>query len=49
MLLVAPGPAILGLIWVIASCAIVFGIMLVMEAFKLKKHAASLSSRRRSK
>jgi len=40
ILLVAPGPAILGLIWLIASCSIVFGIMLVMEAFKLKKHAA---------
>jgi len=40
VLLAAPGPGILGLIWVIASYAIVFGIMLVMEAFKLKKHAA---------
>jgi uncharacterized membrane protein HdeD (DUF308 family) len=40
VLLVAPGPGILGLIWVIASYAIVFGIMLVMEALKLKKHAA---------
>jgi uncharacterized membrane protein HdeD (DUF308 family) len=38
VLLVAPGPGLLGLIWVIASYAIVFGIMLVMEAFKLKKH-----------
>jgi len=37
VLLFAPGPGILGLIWVIASYAIVFGIMLVMEAFKLKK------------
>ena len=40
ILLAAPGPAILGLIWLIASCSIVFGIMLVMEAFKLKKHHA---------
>ena len=38
VLLFAPGPGILGLIWVIASYAIVFGIMLVMEAFKLKGH-----------
>jgi uncharacterized membrane protein HdeD (DUF308 family) len=38
VLLVAPGAGILGLIWVIASYAIVFGIMLVMEAFKLKSH-----------
>jgi uncharacterized membrane protein HdeD (DUF308 family) len=37
ILLAAPGAGALGLIWVIGGYAIVFGIMLVMEAFKLKQ------------
>src|SRR5947208_3164838 len=40
VLLVAPGAGAVGLIWVIGAYAIVFGILLVMAAFKLKKHQA---------
>ena len=38
ILLVAPGAGAIGLIWAIASFAIVFGILLVMAALKLKNH-----------
>jgi len=38
ILLVAPGAGALGLIWVIGAEAIVFGILLVMAALKLKRH-----------
>ena len=38
VLLVAPGAGALGLIWAIAAYAIVFGVLLVMAALKLKKH-----------
>lgn len=38
VLLVAPGAGAIGLIWVIGAYAIVFGILLVMAALKLKKH-----------
>ncbi|TMI99811.1 MAG: HdeD family acid-resistance protein [Alphaproteobacteria bacterium] len=38
IMLVAPGAGAVGLIWAIASFAIVFGILMVMAAFKLKKH-----------
>jgi uncharacterized membrane protein HdeD (DUF308 family) len=38
ILLVAPGAGALGLIWVIGAEAIVFGILLVMAALKLKNH-----------
>ena len=40
VLLVAPGPGILGLIWVIGAYSIAFGILMVMLALKLKKHTA---------
>jgi uncharacterized membrane protein HdeD (DUF308 family) len=38
VLLVAPGPGIVALIWVIGAEAVVFGILLVMAALKLKNH-----------
>ena len=38
IMLVAPGAGALGLIWAIASYGIVFGILMVMAAFKLKSH-----------
>jgi uncharacterized membrane protein HdeD (DUF308 family) len=38
ILLVAPGAGVIALIWVIGSFAIVFGILLVMAALKLKNH-----------
>ena len=41
ILLVAPGAGALGLIWVIGAEAIVFGILLVMAALKLKNHQAA--------
>ena len=41
MLLVAPGAGAIALIWVIATYAVVFGVLLVMLAFRLKKHQAA--------
>jgi uncharacterized membrane protein HdeD (DUF308 family) len=41
VLLVAPGAGALAFIWVIGVYAVVFGILLVMAAFKLKKHQAA--------
>jgi uncharacterized membrane protein HdeD (DUF308 family) len=41
ILLVAPGAGALGLIWAIGSFAIVFGILMVMAALRLKKHQAA--------
>jgi uncharacterized membrane protein HdeD (DUF308 family) len=38
VMLVAPGAGALGLIWAIGSFAVVFGVLMVMAAFKLKKH-----------
>ena len=38
ILLIAPGAGAIGLIWVIASYAIAFGVLLVMAALKLKRH-----------
>jgi uncharacterized membrane protein HdeD (DUF308 family) len=41
VLLVAPGAGALAFIWVIAAYAIVFGVLLVLAALKLKKHQAA--------
>ena len=41
VLLVAPGAGAVALIWVIATYAVVFGVLLVMLAFRLKKHQAA--------
>ena len=41
VLLVAPGAGALAFIWVIGGYAVVFGVLLVMAAFKLKKHQAA--------
>ena len=41
IMLVTPGAGAVGLIWAIASYAVVFGILMVMAAFKLKKHHAA--------
>jgi len=38
VLLIAPGAGALALIWVIGAYAIVFGVLMVMAALKLKKH-----------
>ena len=40
VLLVAPGPGAVGLIWVIAAYAVVFGVLLVMLSFRLKAKQA---------
>lgn len=41
ILFVAPGAGALGLIWVIATYAIIFGVLMIMAALKLKKHQAA--------
>lgn len=41
IILVAPGAGALGLVWAIAAWAIVFGVLMVMAALKLKKHQAA--------
>jgi uncharacterized membrane protein HdeD (DUF308 family) len=41
VLMVAPGAGALAFIWVIGIYAVVFGILMVMAAFKLKKHQAT--------
>jgi uncharacterized membrane protein HdeD (DUF308 family) len=41
IILVAPGAGALGLIWAIAAYAIVFGVLMVMAALRLKKHQAA--------
>jgi uncharacterized membrane protein HdeD (DUF308 family) len=40
VLVIAPAVGILALVWVIGAYAILFGVLLVMLAFKLKKHQA---------
>jgi uncharacterized membrane protein HdeD (DUF308 family) len=41
ILFVAPGAGALGLIWVIAAYAIIFGVLMVMAGLRLKKHQAA--------
>jgi uncharacterized membrane protein HdeD (DUF308 family) len=41
VLLAQPGAGAVGLIWVIAAYAVLFGVLLVMLSFRLKKHAAA--------
>jgi uncharacterized membrane protein HdeD (DUF308 family) len=38
VLLVAPGPGAVGLLWVIGTYAVIFGVLLVMTALRLRKH-----------
>jgi uncharacterized membrane protein HdeD (DUF308 family) len=38
---VAPGAGALGLVWVIATYAIIFGVLMVMAGLRLKKHQAA--------
>lgn len=38
LLFTLPGPGLIGFVWVIAAYAIVFGILLIGFAFRLKKH-----------
>src|SRR6185295_15623318 len=40
VILIAPGAGALGLVWAIAAYAIVFGVLLIMAALKLKQHQA---------
>jgi uncharacterized membrane protein HdeD (DUF308 family) len=40
LIFAAPGIAALWLIWILAGYAVVFGVLMVMAAFRLKKHAA---------
>jgi uncharacterized membrane protein HdeD (DUF308 family) len=41
ILFVAPGAGALGLVWMIASYAIIFGVLMVMASLRLKKHQAA--------
>jgi uncharacterized membrane protein HdeD (DUF308 family) len=41
ILFVAPGAGALGLVWVIAAYAIIFGVLMVMAGLRLKKHQAA--------
>jgi uncharacterized membrane protein HdeD (DUF308 family) len=41
ILFVAPGAGALGLIWVIAAYAIIFGVLMLMAGLRLKKHQAA--------
>jgi uncharacterized membrane protein HdeD (DUF308 family) len=38
LLLTLPGAGLIGFVWVIAAYAIVFGVLLIGFAFRLKKH-----------
>ena len=38
LLFTLPGPGLIGFVWVIAAYAIVFGVLLIGFAFRLKKH-----------